>query len=123
MFKLGFDVCALAPSSHKARSLAMSNQPDVALIDVCLEGGREGIEIALWLRKVCEVPIVFVTAYGDEDTLERIHEQVPGAPVLRKSLFRRKLIDAVAAADPARDIAVNALCFGFSPPRTSGSWQ
>jgi CheY-like chemotaxis protein len=62
----------------------MSNQPDVALIDVCLEGGREGIEIALWLRKVCEVPIVFVTAYGDEDTLERIHEQVPGAPVLSK---------------------------------------
>jgi len=58
-----------------------------------------------------------------EDTLERIHEQVPGAPVLRKPLFRRKLIDAVAAADPARDIAVNALCFGFSPPRTSGSWQ
>jgi CheY-like chemotaxis protein len=96
MFKLGFDVCALAPSSHKARSLAMSNQPDVALIDVCLEGGREGIEIARWLRKVCEVPIVFVTAYGDEDTLERIHEQVPGAPVLSKPVFRRTLADAVA---------------------------
>ena len=92
MFKLGFDVCALAPSARKARSLAMNDQPDVALVDVCLEGGREGIEIALWLRKVCEVPIVFVTAYGDEDTLERIHEQVPGAPVLRKPLFRRKLM-------------------------------
>jgi hypothetical protein len=46
MFKLGFDVCALAPSARKARSLAMSDQPDVALIDVCLDGGREGIEIA-----------------------------------------------------------------------------
>ena len=45
MFKLGFDVCALAPSARKARSLAMSDQPDVALVDVCLEGGREGIEI------------------------------------------------------------------------------
>jgi hypothetical protein len=29
MFKLGFDVCALAPSAGKARSLAMSDQPDV----------------------------------------------------------------------------------------------
>jgi len=43
MFELGFDVSALAPSASKARSLAMSDQPDVALVDVCLEGGREGI--------------------------------------------------------------------------------
>jgi hypothetical protein len=28
----------------------------------------------------CEVPIVFVTAQSDEDTVERIHEQVPGHP-------------------------------------------
>jgi hypothetical protein len=39
---------------------------------------REGIEIARWLREVCDVPIVFVTEQTDEDTAERIHEQVPG---------------------------------------------
>ena len=33
MFKLGFDVCALAPSARKARSLAMNDPPDVALVD------------------------------------------------------------------------------------------
>ena len=97
MFKLGFDVCALAPSARKARSLAMNNQPDVALVDVCLEGGREGIEIARWLREVCEVPIVFVTAQNDEDTIDRIHEQLPGAPVLSKPVFRHALAGAVAA--------------------------
>src|SRR5215204_5952237 len=91
MFKLGFDVCALAPSARKARSLAMNDQHDVALVDVCLEGGREGIEIARWLREVCEVPIVFVTAQSDEDTVGRIHEQVPGAPVLTKPVFRHTL--------------------------------
>jgi CheY-like chemotaxis protein len=47
------------------------------LIDINLEGGREGIEVARWLRKVCEAPIVFVTGYTDHDTVERIHEQVP----------------------------------------------
>ena len=97
MFKLGFDVCALAPSARKARSLAMNDQPDVALVDVCLEGGREGIEIARWLREVCEVPIVFVTAQNDEDTIDRIHEQLPGAPVLSKPVFRHALTGAVAA--------------------------
>ena len=97
MFKLGFDVCALAPSARKARSLAMHNPPDVALVDVCLEGGREGIEIARWLREVCQVPIVFVTAQRDAATVERIHEQVPGAPVLSKPVFRHTLAGAVAA--------------------------
>ena len=96
MFKLGFDVCALAPSARKARSLAMNDQPDLALVDVCLEGGREGIEIARWLREVCDVPIVFVTAYGDADTIKRIHEQVPNAPVLSKPVFRHQLADAIA---------------------------
>ena len=96
MFKLGFDFCALAPSACKARSLAMNDQPDVALVDVCLEGGREGIEIARWLREVCQVPIVFVTAQGDKDTVERIHQLVPGAPVLTKPVFRHTLASAVA---------------------------
>ena len=72
-------------------------QPDVALVDVCLEGGREGIEIARWLREVCEVPIVFVTAQNDEAIVERIHEHVPGAPVLSKPVFRHTLAGAVAA--------------------------
>ena len=96
MFKLGFEVCSLAPSAYKARSLAMSDQPHVALVDVCLEGGREGIEIARWLREVCEVPIVFVTAQSDQDTVERIHEQVPGAPALSKPVFRATLANALA---------------------------
>jgi response regulator of citrate/malate metabolism len=96
MFELGFDVCALAPSARKARSLAMDDQPDVALVDVCLEGGREGIEIGRWLKEVCDVPIVFVTANRDAETLERIHRQVPTAPVLSKPVFRRQLADAIA---------------------------
>ena len=48
-------------------------------------------------RSAGEVPIVFVTAQSDEDTVERIHEQVPGAPVLSKPVFRHTLADAVAA--------------------------
>jgi DNA-binding NarL/FixJ family response regulator len=98
MFKLGFDICALAPSARKARSLAMKDQPDVALVDVCLEGGREGIEIGRWLKEVCGVPIVFVTAYGDAVTVERIHDQVPNAPVLSKPVFRHQLAEAIATA-------------------------
>ena len=97
MHELGFDICGLVSTADTARSMAIDNQPDVVLMDVNLEGGCEGIEAARWLREVCEVPIVFVTACSDEGTIERIHEQVPGAPVLTKPVYPQILADAVAA--------------------------
>ena len=38
-------------------------------MDVYLGGTRAGIEAARWLREVCDVPIVFVTAHSDETPL------------------------------------------------------
>jgi CheY-like chemotaxis protein len=96
MSGLGFEISDLAANSNRAFSLAMSNQPDIVLMDVGLDGGREGIEAGRWLREVCGVPVVFVTGYDDPDTLERIHERVPGAPVLAKPVYREGLADAVA---------------------------
>ena len=98
MSDLGYEVCALAPSERSARAVAMQEEPAVALVDVCLAGGREGIEIGRWLREVCGISIVFVTACDDEATVERIHERVPGAPVLAKPVYRDGLADAVARA-------------------------
>lgn len=43
MSEMGFDQCDLASNDQRARSFAMRDQPDVALVDVCLEGGREGM--------------------------------------------------------------------------------
>jgi CheY-like chemotaxis protein len=97
MHELGFDVCDLAADGQEALSAAKSNQPAVALMDVNLEGDREGIEVAKRLREECDVPIVFVTAYTDPDTVKRIREEVPGAPLLPKPLWRDRLADAVAA--------------------------
>jgi len=97
MSALGFDVCGLAPSAREARAVAMSDEPDIVLMDVNLEGGREGIEAARWLREVCGTAVVFVTSY----TVERIHEQVPGAPVLSKPVHRQHLADAVAEVNKA----------------------
>jgi len=80
MSGLGYEICGLAPNGDEARSLAMHHQPDVVLVDVYLGGAREGIETARWLRDVCDVSVVFVTAHTDAATVERIKEVVPGSP-------------------------------------------
>jgi DNA-binding response OmpR family regulator len=98
MSDLGYDVCSLAASERSARVVAMQEEPDLAVVDVCLAGGREGIEMARWLREVCGISIVFVTGCDDEATVERIRERVPGAPVLAKPAYRDGLADAVAHA-------------------------
>jgi DNA-binding NarL/FixJ family response regulator len=100
MRALGFDSCDLAADGQQASRLAMCNQPDIVLMDINLEGGREGIEVARWLRTVCEAPVVFITGYTDRATVERIHEQVPDAPVLAKVGYYNRLADAVAAVIP-----------------------
>jgi CheY-like chemotaxis protein len=97
MRELGFDVCTVASNERDAIELAKSQPPDVVVMDVYLGGTRAGIEAARWLREVGDVPIVFVTAYSDADTLERIHTVMPSAPVLSKPVYQETLANAVSA--------------------------
>jgi len=87
----------VAATQDRAYSLAASEQPDVVLMDVCLQGGQEGIEAARCLREACRAEVVFVTGHTDRATLERIHEEVPGAPVLTKPISHARLAEVVAA--------------------------
>ena len=48
MQALGFASCDLAANGQDAFLQAMENTPDIVLMDVNLEGGREGIEAARW---------------------------------------------------------------------------
>lgn len=59
MGDLGYEVCGIATSDSRARSLAMQDHPDLVLMDV-LSGGREGMETGRWLREVCGTSVVFV---------------------------------------------------------------
>jgi DNA-binding response OmpR family regulator len=102
MHELGFDTCDLAADGQDAFLRAMSDRPDVVLMDVNLDGGREGIEVARLLREACDVPIVFVTGYTDRNTATRIHKVVPGAPVLGKPIWGERLADAVKAVTTFR---------------------
>ena len=94
---LGFDVCGLAANANQAIVMAMQGEPDLAVLDIYLDGARDGIETARVLRDLCGVRVVFVTAYSDDEGLkERIQKQVPNAPVLTKPLYGHRLADAIA---------------------------
>ena len=58
MHELGFDVCNVASNEKDAKELAMSNPPDVVVMDVYLGGARTGIETA---RPPCRASFLVTT--------------------------------------------------------------
>src|SRR5262245_38913205 len=99
MADLGYDVCGIAANDSRARALAMKNHPDIVLMDVGLSGGLEGIETGRWLKEVCGSSVVFVTSQVDAGTVRRIHEQIPGAPVVPKPFSGDKLASGVHSVE------------------------
>ena len=67
----GYTVIGIAASAAEAASLVDDQRPDVALVDIRLRGKSEGFEIAERLRHERDVPVVFMTAHTDDDTLQR----------------------------------------------------
>jgi signal transduction histidine kinase len=68
----GYQVCGLAASGPMAIQLADEHRPDLILMDIKLKGEMDGIEAAGHVRALFEVPIIFVTAFTDDETLIRV---------------------------------------------------
>jgi two-component system, response regulator PdtaR len=68
--ELGYDVCAEAGSGTEAVALAETERPDVVFMDVKMPG-LDGIEATRRILAVRSIPIVMLTAYGDEETIAR----------------------------------------------------
>ena len=94
---LGYEVVGLAASGEEALQLALAHRPDLVLMDILLKGGTDGIEVAEQLRHRFEVPVVFLTAYADAQTLERAKVTEPLGYVL-KPFEVRELHSAIEIA-------------------------
>ncbi len=63
---LGYEVSAIALSGESAIEEVERDQPDVILMDIKLAGEMDGTEAALQIREKFDIPIIFITAFGDK---------------------------------------------------------
>jgi len=77
LMQLGYTVVGTASSGTAAIDKANSTQPDLVLMDVMLKGEMDGVTAAIQICSQRDVPIVFLTAYADENTLERAKSTLP----------------------------------------------
>ena len=68
---LGYDVLAVVSSGEKAIEEVKKSQPDLVLMDIVLKGEIDGIETAERIRKHFDIPIIYLTAHSDTQTLNR----------------------------------------------------
>ena len=71
--RAGFEVCAEARDGEEAVALARSEQPDVAVLDVKMPK-LDGIEAARRILDERPIPIVMLTAYGQDELVQRAAE-------------------------------------------------
>src|SRR5713101_2968158 len=70
--RLGFSVVAAVGSADEGIAIATSERPDLVLMDIRLKGKKDGVQAAQEIREQVDVPIVYLTAYSDRLTLDRV---------------------------------------------------
>jgi response regulator NasT len=97
----GFEVCAEARDGEEAVELARSEEPDLAVLDVKMPR-LDGIEAARRILDERPIPIVMVTAYGEQELVARAVE-VGVFGYLVKPFRETDLLPAIATARARHD--------------------
>jgi two-component system cell cycle sensor histidine kinase/response regulator CckA len=94
---LGYAVCGVTAYGEEAVTQAIHLHPDLVLMDIKLRGAMDGIEAAAQIGARFDIPVLYLTAYADEQTLERAKLTEPFGYVL-KPFEERRLHTAVQMA-------------------------
>ncbi len=71
LIDLGYIVSGVAATGEDAITKVEGTFPDLVLMDIMLKGEMDGIEAAEQIRQRFSIPVVYLTAHSDENTLER----------------------------------------------------
>lgn len=106
-----------ADNGDDAILLARKHRPDLALLDIRMEG-KSGFDVAAYLREYCQIPFMFLSAFSDDETVRQVKD-LGAVAYLVKPLDIRQIVPAVEAAI-ANSAMTNARtpASGFVPLRS-----
>ena len=81
--KLGYNVVGVAATGQKAIDLCGEKMPDIILMDIMLKGDINGIEASTRKKESYNIPVIFLTAYADENTLSKAKVTEPYAYIIK----------------------------------------
>jgi len=120
----GYEVGTVVASGEQAICQAATDKPDLVLMDIHLEGRMDGIEAANAIRALHQIPVVFLTAYAEDDTLRRALDSRPFGYLIKPcegrelhatiqmALARREDEVAVVQSEQRLKLALDAASLG-----------
>jgi len=120
----GYRVGAVVASGEQAVKKVADEKPDLVLMDIHLEGSMDGIQAAAEIRNRHRIPVVFLTAYAEDDTLRRALESRPFGylvkpcegrelhATIQMALARREDEVAVEVSEERLKLAIDAASLG-----------
>lgn len=94
---LEYAVSVIASSGEEAIKKAAETLPDLVLMDIVLEGQMDGVEAAERIRDRFDIPVVYLTAYADDKTLQKAKITEPYGYIL-KPFSERELYTTIEMA-------------------------
>ena len=106
-----------ADNGDDAILLAREHRPDLALLDIRMQG-KSGFDVAAYLRQYCRIPFMFLSAFSDDATVAQV-KALGAVAYLVKPLDIAQILPSVATAlanvQAQRDAAAGASGPGHSP--------
>jgi diguanylate cyclase (GGDEF)-like protein/PAS domain S-box-containing protein len=93
----GYEVSGVVSSGEEAIEEADKSQPDLILMDIILRGDMDGVEAAEKIREHLNIPVIYLTAHTDENTLERAKLTEPQGYTL-KPVEQKELLTVIEMA-------------------------
>ncbi|WP_292487880.1 response regulator [Methanohalobium sp.] len=81
--KLGYTVAGTASTGENAIKKAEEITPELVLVDIVLKGEIDGIEVARYIHNNLDIPVVYLTAYADDELIERAKHTEPYGYILK----------------------------------------
>ncbi|MES2777199.1 MAG: response regulator transcription factor [Bacteroidota bacterium] len=78
-----YEVSAIAYDDEEAIFQLRRHAPDLAILDINLEGEQDGIDIATYINKNNFIPFVYLTSYSDKETIERAKKTNPAGFIVK----------------------------------------
>jgi CheY-like chemotaxis protein len=94
---LGYAVSDVASYGEEAIEKAAERRPDLVLMDIRLKGDVNGIDAAQEIHERFDIPVIYLTAYADEDTLQRAKITEPYGYII-KPFEERELYSVIEMA-------------------------
>lgn len=96
--ELGYEVTDAVDTGEAAIESVESDPPDIILMDIRLPGEIDGVDAVKKIKAEREIPVIFITAHSDEETLGRAKETRP-AGYLVKPITDRDLESTLEMID------------------------